>query len=508
MKKATSLVMSLMMIGSAQIFAAEDPVTFKNVTKDVVDKNPPMKGNAFDYVFMDINDDNLLDILVNNHNKFKGGKIDGRLKDEPVWLGNPDHTFTYWKNLPEENSSYSGFWMGELDHNGDGKTDIVWTGNEGGAVISMGQSERGSKDPVYKGYKIRHSSPFTAFADIDGDGSIETFLRPGHLYKDITKKPSNEFSFTNRFCLTDFNNDGWLELFNPGNQGKRGHSKAPRTFYKNNNGKLEVMDHDKTLLPNRMAGYFYAEDFNNDGNMDLYIFHEQDKRVDGSGVKPKTYPMQLFYGDGNLGFTDVTEKAGFAGATDKFGYSHVYLADIDNNGYIDILNQGNYGCHCWLNNGDGTFSKLPKRKYSWISGKHMRFDDYNMDGKLDIVTGGPGASFRDRETSITVFKNTTENGNKWLKIQLRQAGKNTMALGSAVRIYKAGTKELIGHRLMMSDTAGTHPRLHFGLAKTDKVDVEVSYPNGAKTVSYKGIAANRYIVLRPDGSVKDVVFGK
>jgi hypothetical protein len=39
------------------------------------------------------------------------------------------------------------------------------------------------------------------------------------------------------------------------------------------------------------------------------------------------------------------------------------------------------------------------------------------------------------------------------------------------------------------------------------VDVEVIFPSGRKKVRFAGIDANRYVVLRPDGSVTDVKFG-
>lgn len=48
------------------------------MTESVVDKNPPGIGPVFDYAFVDINDDNRLDIVLNNHH---------RNKPSPIWLG-------------------------------------------------------------------------------------------------------------------------------------------------------------------------------------------------------------------------------------------------------------------------------------------------------------------------------------------------------------------------------------------------------------------------------------
>ena len=55
--------------------------------------------------------------------------------------------------------------------------------------------------------------------------------------------------------------------------------------------------------------------------------------------------------------------------------------------------------------------------------------------------------------------------------------------GALVRRYKAGTKELVGYKMVRSDSAGNPPRLHFGLAKVEKVDIDVVYPSTKETVS-------------------------
>ncbi len=469
---------------------AVEPFQFENVTVDVVDVNPPIDGNVFDYAFMDINDDNLLDIVINNHNTHQ----------EPVWLGTPDFKFKYWKNLPAENRTYSGFWLGEVDHNGDGKTDLVYTANEGGAVISHNLSEAGSADPQFSRTHIGGSSSQVSFIDFDGDGALESIFRRGKIYKDLDASPTTVDFFHGLWTLSDFNNDGWIDVYAPG-RNKTSHTSwnGPLRYLRNNQGQLEEIQGTNPVL-NYIGGIARTADFNNDGNMDLYLFHAWNT------ADSAKYPIKMYFGDGNFGFVDVTDSAGFSAATDKEGYTHIYIVDIDNDSHVDIVNQGNYGTNVWRNKGDGTFKKVGS-KFSWApSGKHFRFDDYDMDGKLDVVTGGPGASWSSRNTSISVFRNISQNSNNWFKLQLRQTDKNTQALGAAVRIYKAGTQELIGHKLMMSDTMALHPRLHFGLGAASLIDVQVTWPSSKATQTFTNIAANRYVVLREDGSVTDVVY--
>lgn len=83
----------LMCLLASQSGAAPGDWRFEDVTDQVVDTNPPGKGIVFDYTFVDINDDNYLDIVLNNHHQSK---------PSPIWLGTPDHRFRFWQNLKKE----------------------------------------------------------------------------------------------------------------------------------------------------------------------------------------------------------------------------------------------------------------------------------------------------------------------------------------------------------------------------------------------------------------------
>ncbi len=469
---------------------------FVDVTEKVVDVNPPGNGIVFDYAFVDINDDNYLDIVVNNHHQSKAS---------PIWLGTADYRFKFWQNMPREWLPIAGFHLGEVDHNGDGKTDLICTGNEGGVIVNINTSAAGAEKPSFHQIHIHSSSHLVSFIDFDADGRLETLVRPGLILKGLKEKPVQSGIQFGNWTVADFNNDGWPDLFAAGVQSRRARWTGPRQLYRNNNGRLEEVSTESNLLGGYVGGIPKAADFNNDGHFDLYVFGSTNKEKDKS--KRISYSMRLFLGDGNLGFRDVSEKAGIAGSKQKPGYSHVYVADIDNDTHLDIINQGNYGTYCWRNNGDGTFSVLPKAVTgAWTSSSHLRFDDFDMDGRLDIVTAATGAKWKDRLKSIRVFRNTTKTQAHWLKLQLRQQGGNTMCIGAVVTVFEAGTKTIIGKRMLYTDTEGNYPRLHFGLGRNEKVDVEVIFPTTKETELYSGLAADRYVVLRPDGSVVDVTF--
>jgi len=62
--------------------------------------------------------------------------------------------------------------------------------------------------------------------------------------------------------------------------------------------------------------------------------------------------------------------------------------------------------------------------------------------------------------------------------------------------------------MLSSDTEGSHPRLHFGLGKSESVDIEVVFPTSKKRVIFPEIPAKQYLVLRADGSVTKTKFNK
>ena len=490
------LQVGLLAAALASAASADEPMwRFTDVTSKVVDQNPPGTGRIFDYAFVDINDDNYLDIVVNNHD---------HNKPAPIWLGTANHTFQLWQDMPEANTPHAGFYLGEVDLNGDGRTDLIYTGNEGGVVANLNKTTRGAREPTYKPIALRRSSNQLSFADFDGDGALESLVRPGEMYDSTLSKVVRSDLHFGHATISDFNSDGWPDLFACGLNSRWKRWNGPRRLFKNNQGKLEMVGQDSPLVTKHIAGIVRSGDFNNDGHMDLYIF---DSRPTNPKDADDNHFMRLYLGDGTFRFTDVTEEAGIANSKVKGGYSMVYLADINNDTLLDIVNQGNYGCRVWRNEGGASFSVVPRKEVPWAVNAHMRLDDYDMDGRLDIVTAAEGPAWKDRATTIRVFRNEIDNGHHWLKVQLRQAGKNTMAIGAAVTIFASGTKTILGKRIMLCDTTGYHPRLHFGLAEHERVDIEVRFPTASEVVRYRDVPTDRYVVLRPDGSKSDVQFG-
>jgi hypothetical protein len=131
------------------------------------------------------------------------------------------------------------------------------------------------------------------------------------------------------------------------------------------------------------AGGSIAEDFDNDGDLDLMI----------SDWSPRG-PMHYFVNNGDGSFTDQTVNAGLAGPV---GGLHIVQGDYNNDGLADVLvfrggwqfSQGHHPDSLLRNDGNNHFTDVteeagllafhPNQSGAWF--------DYNGDGWLDLFFG-------------------------------------------------------------------------------------------------------------------------
>ena len=174
-------------------------------------------------------------------------------------------------------------------------------------------------------------------------------------------------------AFADVNNDGLVDLYVSNKGG------ANKLFLNNGNGRFE----DITAVagagidyPGFAMGSVFG-DYNNDGNVDLYI---------ATGGRHEIEANRLFKGNGDGTFVDVTNEAGVG--LKAFTYAASF-ADYDNDGNLDLY-CANYGVGAqnvlYRNNGDGTFSDVTDlagvgdRSWSWMG----VWSDIDNDGDVDL----------------------------------------------------------------------------------------------------------------------------
>ena len=129
-------------------------------------------------------------------------------------------------------------------------------------------------------------------------------------------------------------------------------------------------------------------DYDGDGYLDIYL-------VNGAAIpslqkESPAYWNRLYHNNHDGTFTDVTERAGLAGAGYGMG---VAVGDYDNDGWPDLFLANVTGNQLFHNNGDGTFTDVTVKAGlagAQMNGKKMwsvgaGWFDYNNDGLLDLL---------------------------------------------------------------------------------------------------------------------------
>ena len=277
-----------------------------------------------------------------------------------------------------------------------------------------------------KKYILESTGCGCAFIDYDNDGWMDIFLLSGtrltgdppgasnRLYKnnrdgtftDVTEKAGLKATgWASGVCIGDYNNDGFEDIFCT-------YFGQNRLYRNNGDGTFTDITKSAGLWNDRPrwgAGCSFL-DYNRDGNLDLFISNYvrfsfehtplpgQNPNCNWKGVPVECGPVgmptgrhSLYRNNGDGTFTDVSQQAGIARATECYGMT-VIAADLDEDGWTDIF----VACDStpsllFMNNHDGTFREEGVLRGVALSddgmeqaGMGVGVGDYDLDGHLDL----------------------------------------------------------------------------------------------------------------------------
>ena len=229
------------------------------------------------------------------------------------------------------------------------------------------------------------------YTDVDA-GATERRLE---LYKNVGNEDGRTFALQANTGLTaatngggiawgDYNNDGWQDILYAGYQDG---DQAWVSGVYTNNGNGAFTEIKFSYADDNHFGFETGEvtwvDYDNDGDLDALLTGTYLNSDGWQWWNAFIYPNN---GDGTFGAAITQDESGLRGTNE----SSVTWADLDGNGYTDVIivGQGNSICY---NNGDGTFTRDDATLSDFRQGT-VSLVDYNKDGKLDIfATGQSGA---------------------------------------------------------------------------------------------------------------------
>jgi len=409
--------------------------------------------------------------------------------------------------------------------------------NTGGNIFASEAAARGIDD--YDG-----GSHGAVFADLDNDAHFDLYNGTtrgasgipanNNLYRNNGSGYFTEVSATSGMPLRewqtrsviafDMEKDGDLDLFAVTDYLGSNDAPDDRNEVYRNDGGLHFTAIDSGALFTARAGQgSLATDFDGDGDLDVFAAN-------------RTGPLNVLRNDGAGGFTLVTPST--------LGLSHgagdgITTADVNHDGWLDLLLASDNSGHLYLNNGNGTFRF--QQSFSNTEGYMGGFGDLDNDGDLDLVfagddlcylndgigtfTAGPAIpvsgindpraiGFADIDSDGDVdfavgckrsrnwLVRNNFNSGKWLKVRLISPQGVAGAFGATAKIFAAN-----GTLRGMREACGAYgylgqddPVLHFGLGTLDSVDLVVKFLDGT-TVTLSHVAANQTLVI--DGRSAD-----
>ncbi len=131
----------------------------------------------------------------------------------------------------------------------------------------------------------------------------------------------------------DVDGDGWPDLY-VGTFGGHPYGSKPNQFFRNAKGKFSLDDQKHLRVLGRANGGVFA-DFDNDGDLDLYVTNHA---IDGKPYGQPHYnaPNHLFRNDGGGKFTDVSKECGACPDGHRRPAAPRVL-DYDGDGLLDLL---------------------------------------------------------------------------------------------------------------------------------------------------------------------------
>lgn len=421
-------------------------------------------------------------------------------------------------------------------------------------------------------------------ADYDGDGDTDILvLRGAWMYdhgqirnsllrnegdgtfKDVTRETglAEPGRPTQAAVWGDFDNDGDLDLY-VANESRlefeSNDGNYPAQLFRNNgDGTFRDIASPAGVANNRYAKGVTAGDFDNDGDLDLYV----------SNIGPN----RLYQNEGNGIFRDVAKRAGVAEPVDRSFAT--WFFDYDNDGFLDLfvaaydaqiadlaadyLHRPHTATfpRLYRNRGDGTFEDVAES--AGLAHPYLpmgaNFGDIDNDGFLDIylTTGAPsfgalmpnvmlrnnaGKSFQDVTTAAglghlqkghgiafadldhdgdqdiyhqlggffpgdafhnALFLNPGIPGHHFVVIKLRGTTSNRSAIGARLRVVVQGDdRSRTFHRAVgsVSSFGGSPIRQEIGLGPAERIErIEIDWPRTGETQVIEGVPLDSRIEI-------------
>lgn len=132
----------------------------------------------------------------------------------------------------------------------------------------------------------------------------------------------------------------------------------------------------------------------------------------------------------------------------------------------------------WLNNGSGQFQEVAQfvGATDIYDGRAVALADLDNNGTLDVLAAN-------QRGPLLLYKNQVAENTNWIAFELKGTKSNASAIGAQVRLFWNGQEQLQELPAASGFSAQNQRRLHFGLGQTADIDqVRIRWPSGQEQV--------------------------
>lgn len=406
-------------------------------------------------------------------------------------------TFTDASHLLDTQVSNTGWGASAVDFNNDGYTDIYTPGS-----LYLNVPGSGFRNILFSTGIIEGDQVFgAAFGDYDNDAYpdilFEDLRSPSRLYRNERNLAFTQTDAADVKTLAqgagwaDFNLDGLLDLFVNNDDGES------QLFKNLGNGEFEDISLSAGVQEEGNSygmawGDYDSEafsaswgDLDNDGDLDLIV------------ARAGETADRLFINDGLGGFTSITQGPLVEALRISVSTS---MADVDNDGDLDIMIGTSGSTYLYMNNGDATFQEITSDITVHEGAYATAWADVDRDGDQDVIQIAT-------ERRPLVYTNMGST-NHWLNVRCVGTTSNRSAIGARVRVKATINGQPTWQMREISAQTGyisqNSLNAAFGLRDADVVDsLQIEWPSGTVDV-VTNLAADQFLTATEGAEVTDI----